>query len=244
MAHFPSEIHLERDSDVPLGTQLAWQLRAAIAGGALRAGDRLPGVREMAGAAGVNVNTVRAVYARLAEQGVIVSEHGRGTFVSDAGAARSDLGELVERTAREARRQRVDPRELAAVLYARFDEPAARAGERLPRADEVDVRRALRAEIEALEHQLGSLEAPRALAASSNALEPEPRLGARLVSAAELAATRDELAARLSTRRADLRRARASRGRTREHVERPRPESASAWPELLALRPPRIVPGG
>jgi GntR family transcriptional regulator len=242
MAHSSLDIHLERDSDVPLGTQLAWQLRAAIASGALRAGDRLPGVREMAGAAGVNVNTVRAVYARLAEQGVIVSEHGRGTFVSDAGAARPDLGELVERTAREARRQRVDPRELAAVLYARFDDPAVPAGEAMPQTEELEARRALRAEIEALEHQLATLEAPRALAAPA-APEPEPGQGARLVSAAELATTRDELAERLSARRAELRRARASRGRTSEPVERPRPESAAAWPELLALRPPRIAPG-
>jgi DNA-binding transcriptional regulator YhcF (GntR family) len=236
MAQLPVEIHLERDSDVPLSTQLAWQLRAAIAGGALRAGDRLPGVREMAGAAGVNVNTVRAVYARLAERGAIVSEHGRGTFVSDATAARSDLGELVERTALEARRHRVDPRELAAVLYARFDDPAAPGREAPSRADEVEARRALRAEIEALEHQLATLEAPRALAASS-APEPEPGQGARLVSAAELAATRDQLADRVSARRAELRRARASRGRTAEPVEHPRPASPSAWPELLALRP-------
>src|SRR3954463_6557957 len=117
------DLKLDRGSDVPLGTQLAWQLRGAIAAGAMRAGDRLPGVRELAADAGVNVNTVRAVYARLAAQGVIVSEQGRGTFVS--GSSRGpDLAELVERAAGEARRHGIDPRELAAVLYARFDAPA------------------------------------------------------------------------------------------------------------------------
>src|SRR5436309_10265255 len=120
MAHSPFDLALERGSDVPLGTQLAWKLRAAVASGALGPGDRLPAVRELAAGAGVNVNTVRAVYARLASQGVVVSEHGRGTFVSGAGGGGPRLGELVERAARDARAHAVDPRELAAMLYARF----------------------------------------------------------------------------------------------------------------------------
>src|SRR3954470_10934842 len=103
MAHFPLDLALERGSEVPLGTQLAWKLRAAIAGGALRPGDRLPPVREMAAGASVNVNTVRAVYGRLAGQGVIVSEHGRGTFVADSRGGGAEMTELVERAAREAR---------------------------------------------------------------------------------------------------------------------------------------------
>src|SRR3954469_11370104 len=155
MAHL--ELKLERDSDIPLGTQLAWKLRGAIAAGTLRAGDRLPPVRELAAEAGVNVNTVRAVYARLAAQGVIVSEQGRGTFVSGSGASQADLGELVERAAGDARRHGVDPRELAAVLYARFDAPLAAAEPPSVEA-EGEQRRALRAEIEALEHELADLE--------------------------------------------------------------------------------------
>ena len=59
------DLSVDRDSDVPLGTQLAWKLRTAIATGLLQPGERLPGVRELAGAADVNVNTVRSVYARL-----------------------------------------------------------------------------------------------------------------------------------------------------------------------------------
>src|SRR3954452_1674324 len=122
MAH---SMTLDRQSDVPLGTQLAWKLRAAIAAGALRSGDRLPAVRELAAAAGVNVNTARAVYARLAEQGVIVSEHGRGTFVASVPGRGPGLAGLVERVARDAHTHGVDPRELAAFLYARFDSPPA-----------------------------------------------------------------------------------------------------------------------
>jgi DNA-binding transcriptional MocR family regulator len=39
-------------------------------------------VRRLAEAAGVNVNTVRAVYERLEGEGFIRTEHGRGSFVS------------------------------------------------------------------------------------------------------------------------------------------------------------------
>src|SRR5687767_7679034 len=55
----------DTSSDLPVGVQLAWRLRSLIAAGRLGPGDRMPGVRTMAEWAGVNVNTVRAVYARL-----------------------------------------------------------------------------------------------------------------------------------------------------------------------------------
>lgn len=45
-------------------------------------GDRLPSLRQVAAEASVNVNTVRAVYARLEAAGTIVTEQGRGTFVA------------------------------------------------------------------------------------------------------------------------------------------------------------------
>src|SRR6058998_2238274 len=105
---------LDRDSEVPLGTQLAWKLRTAIATGLLQPGARLPGVRELAGVAGVNVNTVRSVYARLEEQGLVASEHGRGTFVAPGAGPRDDLARLATTAADQAREAGVDPRELAA----------------------------------------------------------------------------------------------------------------------------------
>jgi GntR family transcriptional regulator len=220
--HF--DVSLDRSADVPLGTQLAWRLRAAIAGGDLRSGDRLPPVRELAAAARVNVNTVRAVYARLAAQGVIVSEQGRGTFVR-GGGARPDLGELVERVAVDAHRHGVDPRELAAVLYARFDEPARSEP---PPVEDVAARWAVRAEIEALEHELAELEPLSGEPAGEGAT---PASGARLVSTEELEATRDLLAARVTELRRARRRARSA------PATRPEEQPASAWPELLAIAP-------
>lgn len=78
------DLRVDRDAEVPLGTQLAWKLRRLVETGELGAGDRLPSVREAATAAGVNVNTVRAVYGRLESEGLVSSEQGRGTFVRQA----------------------------------------------------------------------------------------------------------------------------------------------------------------
>jgi GntR family transcriptional regulator len=76
------DLRIDRDGDVPLGAQLAGRIRTAIESGRLGPGDRLPSVRELAEAANVNVNTARAVYARLESEGIVRSEHGRGTFVA------------------------------------------------------------------------------------------------------------------------------------------------------------------
>ena len=61
--------------ELPVGVQLEWRLRALIASGRLAPGERMPSVRRWR-RAGVNVNTVRAVYARLEEGGLIVTRHG------------------------------------------------------------------------------------------------------------------------------------------------------------------------
>lgn len=76
------DLSVDRSLGVPLGTQLAWKLTALIQSGEVAPEERLPSVRELARAAGVNVNTARAVYGRLEGQGMVVSEQGRGTFAA------------------------------------------------------------------------------------------------------------------------------------------------------------------
>jgi DNA-binding transcriptional regulator YhcF (GntR family) len=233
VAHPGLDLTLDRQSDVPLGTQLVWSLRAAIGAGWLQPGDRLPGVRELAAEAGVNVNTARAVYGRLADQDVIVTRHGLGTFVSDAPLDAGELRRLAERTAEEAARQGVDPRELAAALFVQPAPP--------PPAGPADQRRALRERIAALEADVASLE--QELAELGAPAPPPAKPGRRraprprILSVEELEATADELAARAGERRHQLAEARKRERRLNE------PEAAHA-PRSVADTPPELTMAG
>jgi DNA-binding transcriptional regulator YhcF (GntR family) len=204
---------LDRDAEVPVGVQLAWILRAQIAAGELASGDRLPGARELATMAGVNPNTVRSVYARLEEEGLIEAQHGRGTFVS-ATPPREGVGDAVARAIDAAREAGIDPRELAAALYMHPSAPAARSN---PAAE----RRYLREEIAALEQRLVVLEAPSVEARRSSS-------GSRLPSTAELRSIRDDLAARVATAETEDTQRRATAERRRMEAERDEPSVAGA----------------
>ena len=63
-------------------------IRAAIAGGRLPAGTRMPPVRELAWKVGVTPGTVARAYSRLTDDGTLEAAVGRGTFVAgEAGPA-------------------------------------------------------------------------------------------------------------------------------------------------------------
>ena len=74
---------VDRAGAVPLATQIAAQLEAAVAGGALRAGDRLPSSRDLAATVGVSRTVVTSAYARLLTEGWLEGRPGSGTYVAD-----------------------------------------------------------------------------------------------------------------------------------------------------------------
>jgi DNA-binding transcriptional regulator YhcF (GntR family) len=120
------DLTVDRAAELPLGAQLAARIREAVRDGVLLADDRLPSVRELASAAGVHVNTARAVYARLESERLVRSEHGRGTFVAgppprDTGATRRDLRRQIVQL--EAALVRLPP----PPLPAEEPQPAGRA---------------------------------------------------------------------------------------------------------------------
>ena len=101
------------DSDVPVGVQLNWRLRTLILTGRLRSGETLPSVRRLANWAGVNANTVRAVYDALQDDGLITSQQGRGTFVADEARPKLGLEAIVLDTVRRGQESGTGPRDLA-----------------------------------------------------------------------------------------------------------------------------------
>ena len=90
-------------SELPIYRQLMRQITDAIAGGRLRPGDRLGSQRELAERLVISPLTVKKAYDELEREGLIRSERGRGTFVSQS-ASRADATEQRERLRDEARR--------------------------------------------------------------------------------------------------------------------------------------------
>ena len=74
-------IRIDSQSGVPIYRQIASQIEQAVLSGVLRAGDKLPGVRELAVELAVNPATVVKAYDELQQGGLIEQPRGRGTFV-------------------------------------------------------------------------------------------------------------------------------------------------------------------
>jgi len=72
---------LQPQSTTPLVTQIVDGLRRLIADGSLRAGSRIPSIRQFAQTHGVSVFTVVEAYDRLVAQGYLVSRPHSGFFV-------------------------------------------------------------------------------------------------------------------------------------------------------------------
>jgi GntR family transcriptional regulator len=149
------DLSVDRGARMPLGAQLAERVRAAIGDGTLTAGDRLPSVREVADVAGVNVNTARAVYARLESEGLVSSEQGRGTFVAAPSAKAPSRRELREQIAAlEATLSRLPPPPLSENPSRKPSE----IGASLPSTDElVAIRDRLLDRLQALDTERSAL---------------------------------------------------------------------------------------
>lgn len=185
------DLAIDRAGEIPIGVQLAWALRARIGDGRLRAGQRLPGLRELADMLGINANTARGVYQRLEREGLIDSRQGTGTFVASAAVEPSAVGDIAAGAAYEARRTGVDPRDVAAALYVATE----------PRADPTAVtaerRRDLRAQIAALEQALSEIQANHPDQIPTPVGPPRP-VGPRLLGVEDLELVRAWLVRRLA----------------------------------------------
>lgn len=75
------QIELDFRSGIPIYVQIMDQIKHLIASGALRPGDQLPTVRQLAADLRVNFNTVARAYRMLDDAGMISTQHGRGTYI-------------------------------------------------------------------------------------------------------------------------------------------------------------------
>ena len=122
------DLKLDPASAVPIYAQIVEQFRALVGSRALRAGDRLPSVRELAAALRVNRNTASKAYQALETEGLIETRAGQGCFVSDGGPrwSRAEryrrLEHSVDRTLVEARQLEIPFEDVSRVVDKKIRE--------------------------------------------------------------------------------------------------------------------------
>ena len=84
------EFRLDMASGVPVYRQIMDQVMGGIASGALAPGDQLPTVRQLAVDLAVNPNTVVRAYRELEFRGVLDTQHGTGTFITQRKIKKND----------------------------------------------------------------------------------------------------------------------------------------------------------
>lgn len=85
------DIVLDPGSGVPFYRQIILQIEMAVADGRLKPGFQLPTVRGLAVDLQINPNTVARAYNELEIRGLVSTQHGTGTFVSDKEVALSEI---------------------------------------------------------------------------------------------------------------------------------------------------------
>jgi GntR family transcriptional regulator len=86
-----SGINISQTDARPMYLQIMEQIRARVAAGDWPAGKELPSIRALAAALSVSVITIKRAYFDLENDGVIVTRHGKGSFVADINGLAGEL---------------------------------------------------------------------------------------------------------------------------------------------------------
>lgn len=89
-------IELDMASSTPIYVQLRNQIVKGIGKGELKAGEKLPTVRQLASDSGVNTMTVNKTYQILKNEGFIRTDRRLGAFVSETIAEDADFKEKLK----------------------------------------------------------------------------------------------------------------------------------------------------
>jgi GntR family transcriptional regulator len=113
---------LDQASGVPVYRQIIQQIEYAILSGRMRPGDRLPTIRSLAVELKANPNTIAKAYGELEIRGILATQVGSGTYISDKKPVVEDdsltrkIREVLARFVQEMRDLGVERRELVKLL--------------------------------------------------------------------------------------------------------------------------------
>ena len=88
-----SGIQISQTDPRPMYLQILEQIRARIAARDWPPGKELPSIRALAAGLNISVITVKRAYLDLETEGVIVTRHGKGSFVADVNGLAGELKE-------------------------------------------------------------------------------------------------------------------------------------------------------
>jgi GntR family transcriptional regulator len=117
---------------VPIYVQIREQFLRAIGSGALRPGEQLPTMRQLAVDLKVDLNTVRHAYEELEQTGSIVIVRARGTYVAqspppvDQARQAKRIEDLAHQAIALAASAGIDPTEVAHEMLQLSKRPGGR----------------------------------------------------------------------------------------------------------------------
>jgi GntR family transcriptional regulator len=125
-------IRVDATSFVPIYEQIKQGIVRLVATGRLKVGEPLPSIRDLAAEIIVNPNTVARAYRELEQDGLVLTQKGRGSFVADRARPDVDrdikvhLGQALDEAIAEARRYDLD----SGAIRELFEDRLRRAGSR------------------------------------------------------------------------------------------------------------------
>jgi len=118
----PLNFTLDPVNGVPIYRQIIQQIEYAILSGRMKAGDRLPTIRALAVELKTNPNTIARAYNEMEIKGILVTQVGSGTYISDKKPVLDDdrlnrkIREVLGRFIQEMQDLGVDKRELTRMI--------------------------------------------------------------------------------------------------------------------------------
>jgi len=120
--------HIQPSDTLAIYDQLVRQVKFAVASGAIRPGEFVASVRELARELAVNPNTVARAYRQLQDEGVLETVRGTGLAVAKGAPLRCRkqrlelVGQRIREALREARASQLEAQELRDLVERELNE--------------------------------------------------------------------------------------------------------------------------
>jgi GntR family transcriptional regulator len=119
-------IRVDATSFVPIYEQIKQGIVRLVATGRLKAGEPLPSIRDLAAEIIVNPNTVARAYRELEQDGVIATQKGRGSVITERARTdaerdlRAHLGQVLDEAIAESRKFDLDDDAIRGLVEERL----------------------------------------------------------------------------------------------------------------------------